>query len=495
MTIEQERSATSASAGGKSAHKGAGVGIVGPALPRPARPHRSESTAPQDALVRSLTGDAPVAVARAPRMLDCLGGLADFAGALQVMMPVASGVIAAAQQRTDDALVVSVLEGDQPLELVHLEAAQWQGSSPAIDLLGDLRPNETLAAGHVAALVQLARQLLIAGGSDRPRGLAFAVAADGDDPVSITPASLVAACLAALTATSSNDLDLARFAEVCAAAETAGIAAGAVAGGSICARLAQAGRLSVARCDPATPGQQVPIPNGVRFVGIDSAHRDPDFALKYARMRIASQMGAVLINKIIAHNSNGDLRWDGYLSRVSMTDYVDRFRDRLPTKLRGSEFTKRFGDISDEWMSVEPGFAYKVRSRSEHQIYEHGRSQQFVESLVRAARTKREDALVAAGEVMHASHWSYGQRCGLGSHQTDLLQNLLRTRGTAHGIYGARISERGGGGIVVAMIRDDERAMDAVRSAAADYEAETGLTTAILDGTSDGIDAHGIVVH
>lgn len=495
MTIEQERSASAPAAAAHSAHKTAAVGVAGPALPRAPRAHRGESSAPQDALVRSLTGDAPVAVARAPRMLDCLGGLADFAGALQVMTPVATGVMAAAQRRNDDALVVSVLEGDQPTELLHLEAAQWQGSSLAGDAVEDLTSNGTLAKGHVAALVQLARQLMIDGKADRPSGLAFAIAADGDDPVSITPASLVAACLAALDATDAGKREMTKFAEVCAAAEAAVVAAGAAASGSIGAFIAQPNALSVVRCDPATVGQQVPIPSGVRFVGIDSAHRDPDFARKYARMRTASQMGAVLIDKIIAHGGTGDLRWDGYLSRVSMTDYVDRFRDRLPTKLRGSEFTKRFGDLGDQSMSVEPGFTYKVRSRSEHQIYEHGRSQQFIECLVRAARTKSEDALIAAGEIMHASHWSYGQRCGLGSLQTDLLQNLLRTRGTSHGIYGARISERGAGGIVVAMIRDDDMAMDAVRSAASDYESETGLTTAILEGTSDGIEARGVVVH
>lgn len=491
MTIEQERSASAAGAPAQSAHPV--VGAAGPALPRSLRPHRGESTAPQDALVRSLTGDAPVAVARAPRMLDCLGGLADFAGALQVMTPVATGVIAAAQRRSDDALVVNVLEGDQPTELIHLEAARWHGSSPASDAVGNLHPNDTLTKCHAAALVQLARQLMLDGTSDRPSGLAFAIAADGDDPVSIAPASLVAACLAALDATDTKKRDIPKFAEACAAAEAAN--SGAAAGASIGAFLARPNALAVVRCDPATVGQQVPIPSGVRFVGIDSAYRDDDFARKYARMRIASQMGALLIDKIIAHDGNGDLRWDGYLSRVSMTDYVDRFRDRLPTKLRGSEFTKRFGDIGNEWMSVEPSITYKVRSRSEHQIYEHGRSQQFIECLVRAARTKSEDALIAAGEIMHASHWSYGQRCGLGSLQTDLLQNLLRTRGASHGIYGARISERGAGGIVVAMIRDDDMAMEAVRSAVADYESETGLTTAILDGTSDGIEARGVVVH
>ena len=95
---------------------------------------------------------------------------------------------------------------------------------------------------------------------------------------------------------------------------------------------------------------------------------------KYRRVRTATFMGRFLIDRIVGHDGAGNLRWDGNLSRISVADYVDRFRDRIPTRLKGSEFLKRFGETGDPLTSVAAEVVYKIRSRTEHHVYEHSRS-------------------------------------------------------------------------------------------------------------------------
>ena len=175
-----------------------------------------------------------------------------------------------------------------------------------------------------------------------------------------------------------------------------------------------------------------------------------------------------------------------------MNDYVERFRDRIPTKLTGADFIDKFGMPEDPACCIDPRTIYKVRSRTEHQIYEHARAVQFYECLSRAARTQDERAFTVAGELMYASHWSYGQRCGLGSIETDLLVNLIRRHGEDAGIYGAKVTGRGCGGVVAVLMRDEEQTHAALGGALEDYSLQTDRRAALLCGSLAGALPSGV---
>jgi len=209
---------------------------------------------------------------------------------------------------------------------------------------------------------------------------------------------------------------------------------------------------------------------------------------------MATAMGRELIGRIIAHAGLGNATWDGYLSRISVSDFVERFRDRIPTKITGGAFTDRFGEPDVLFGPVDPSFVYKVRSRTEHHVYEHDRAMQFVQYLTRAARVSDDgQSLAAAGELMYASHWSYGQRCGLGGIETDLMVNLLRKHGQQAGIFGAKITGQGCGGVVGVLMRDTDEAMGAVERAMEAYQAAKNLTPRLLRSTGAGIMETGVV--
>ena len=174
-----------------------------------------------------------------------------------------------------------------------------------------------------------------------------------------------------------------------------------------------------------------------------------------------------------------------------MNDYVERFRDRIPTKLRGEEFLERFGETGDWLTRVDPTYVYKIRSRTEHHIYEHARSGQFVECLSRAIRNDNHRVLSDVSKLMYASHWSYGQRCGLGSVKTDLLVSLLRKQRDVD-IYGAKVSGRGCGGIVTLFMRATDSADAALGAALEAYAAKTGESARLIRGSSPGALVAGV---
>ncbi|GJM26458.1 MAG: hypothetical protein DHS20C16_28730 [Phycisphaerae bacterium] len=241
----------------------------------------------------------------------------------------------------------------------------------------------------------------------------------------------------------------------------------------------KAGFLSPICCRPLEIGECLALPAGVTLVGIDSGIVYPNATKKYLHARTTSKMGAAIIARLMGVSDSSQEQGHDYLSRISVSEYVERFRDLLPTKIKGQQFLDRFGPLPHRTAAIDAKEIYKIRSRTEHHIYENERVRHFADRLSRANRTGGAAEIVEAGELMYASHWSYGQRCGLGSRETDTLVNLLRDRGPDAGIYGARVSGAGAGGTVVVLMRDSDDTRSAIAAAVGEYEQETGLVSVI----------------
>jgi L-arabinokinase len=93
---------------------------------------------------------------------------------------------------------------------------------------------------------------------------------------------------------------------------------------------------------------------------------------------------------------------------------------------------------------------------------------------------------------MYASHWSYGQRCGLGSIETDMLVNLLRQSDANPDIYGAKITGCGCGGVVAVLMRTSDRATAAVDQAIEDYQARAERKARLIRGSLPGALVSGV---
>lgn len=436
-------------------------------------------------LVKRLPESAPCIVARAPGRLNVMGGIAEYTGSLVLNMPAQDVVAIAMQPRTQTELSFLLDEGDEFLiPLSQLEDAQQNPISAETGKSLIVGEDENLKRCVLGTIVELRRTKII---PDFSSGLT--VALDRLHPglfgiaeyISITSAMTVA-----VAGMFGVELEIHDAVNICRKVQNDWLDLPAGNTDAMCCLRGEPYVLAGLLSDSFAPEGSVSMNDGVRFVGIDCGATHDDRHEKYNRVRVASFMGRMLIDRIVNHDGVKDIQWNGNMSCVSVTDFVERFRDRIPTRMRGDDFLDRFGDTDDPQTTIDPDCIYKIRSRTEHHIYEHTRCRQLVECLSRWIRSKDPGALVDAEAAMYASHWSYGQRCGLGSIETDLLVNLIRRHGADVEIYGAKITGHGCGGMVAVLIQPTKKALEAVDYAVNDYVDQTGLQVTMVDDSSPG---------
>ncbi|MHC4443460.1 MAG: GHMP family kinase ATP-binding protein [Planctomycetota bacterium] len=243
--------------------------------------------------------------------------------------------------------------------------------------------------------------------------------------------------------------------------------------------LGEADALLQIRCQPDLILGTLTIPQNLTIAGIDVGMRLDIYNQRYADNRDASLIGRFLIERMLKLSGAVGDPTGGYLANISPNEYVRRFRNELPVKLRGKDFLDYFGQPQELEINVQTSQIYKVRSRTEHHIYENDRTHRFMERLARVLRTSGRDALAEAGELMYASHWSYSQRCGMGSIETDILVNCIRQRGPEQGLYGAKVTAGGCGGTVAVLMENNANSKTALEAACAEYATKTGQTPTI----------------
>jgi L-arabinokinase len=241
----------------------------------------------------------------------------------------------------------------------------------------------------------------------------------------------------------------------------------------------------------------VQLPPTLEVWGIDSGIRHEVGGADYAGVRIGAFMGYRLIAGVAqlpvkglgdGHVEITDPKWGGYLANVAPSKWESKYRDLLPEVMDGGFFLQAFGGISDPVTYVDPTRSYRVRQPTAHPIYEHRRVQLFRDLLVAGATEKKER--LQLGDLMYQSHASYSA-CGLGSSGTDRLVALARRAGRGAGIYGAKITGGGSGGVVAVLARAGSR--ETVDGIAREYERLTGRSAIVLGGSSDGAAKFGVV--
>ncbi len=425
-----------------------------------------------------------------------MGGFAEYTGSLVLAYPLADDVTVAAAPRDDREIHLTLLKGSgngSPRSMAWSldDFLTSEGHAVSAQAILAVLPD---GCGGIARQVATAiYALLNASGAERSCGISIAISSTLEECHGIAARSAV--CVASMMAISNLwglDIDSGKLAEHCCQAENLLWRRGQEVSDATAVSRCQAGRIfQFDSRNRGLPGS-LELPEGVAFTGIDSGSIHKDAEQKYLKARTTAFMGRNIIGRILAADPRHGPPWDGYLSQLSVTDYVARLRDRLPTKMRGADFLDRFGESGDVLTTIEPTEIYKIRSRTEHHIYENTRAADFAGRIARATRTKDGNAVIEAGELMFASHWSYGQRCGLGSIETDRLVTLLRNEGINAGIYGARISGRGAGGTVVVMHADNETTRQVLLSVKEQYSQATGRRARLLSGTADGATIRGV---
>lgn len=432
----------------------------------------------------------PIYVVRAPARLDCMGGIADYSGSLVCEMPLDRAVLMGLQARDDRKVVV------------HSAGADKLGLSPDVTLaLDDLAPEpgtvdydtvrrslsaapKTAWAAYVAGAFSV---LQGEGHMDRfPHGATIVLGSNIPFRVGASSsAALEIAAMHGLNLLYGINLDGMTLAVLSQKVENHVVGAACGIMDQVTCTMGTRGRLLSLLCQPHTVQEQIPIPEGLRFIGISSGIRREIKGTRYTNSRIGAFMGlAILRDRLRSGNGAAANLRLGYLCNLSTTEYVESCRSLLPSSISGRAFTRRYGTTPDPVTTVDPEVVYKVRSRVEHPVYEHRRVTDFTECIRLAGSSDKPEYLKRAGGLMYASDWSYTHRCGLGSAETAWIVRETRKLGVEAGFYGARITGGGAGGTVA--VAGNDRMFDHLDGLLERYGQATGIEADLFTGTSPG---------
>jgi galactokinase len=435
----------------------------------------------------------PISVARAPGRLDVMGGNVDYTGGMVLQSLLREAVWAAVQTRTD-----------HRIRILNPGAAQF-GWETALEL-------------QVADLTDLQRLQLLCGHTETLRWTSYVVGAlhllasrcrwgaTGGADIFIasdllpnkgvsSSAALVMAVLKA--AASARDIPLHGIALATAGQWVENVVVGAACGimDQAAIVLGEKHRLLPLLCQPCQPLPLVRLPAGLRIWGIDSLVPRSTTGTAYEIARAAAFIGYKLIcqredidivsDPLSAIPRSTDVRWNGYLSNLSPSEFRSRYEHWLPESLSGREFLTRAAAHADPFTRIHPDTEYPVRAAARYAIEENLRVQR-VHALLESSSTEMPDsALRLIGELFHQSHTAYAE-CGLGSEACDELV----ARALKAGLPAAKMTGGGGGGVVAVVGRQQHQ--PAIQHIAQEYATTTGTMPHLFEGSSDGVDAFAV---
>ncbi|MFQ5430812.1 MAG: hypothetical protein ACE5E1_10935 [Phycisphaerae bacterium] len=432
--------------------------------------------------------DGIVAVARAPAVLDVMGGIGEDSGSLLLTATTGLAFHVAAWRTAGQA--------------VHL---RWAAQDAAVEHSDDSLPIAMLASTPAAEIANRCRRdgvewaapsLLIlhhlwarTGEPGAETGLALVI--DTDFPPAADLGRLhvqAAATIDTIYKLFGLEADPNAQSRICA--ETVGLLEGLCharkAMTALCAP--PDGGLLQLRFEPGNPiCEPLRLPEDVIIKGVSTRLGRPTTRRRLIETRTCSEMG----HRMILHLQQRDgARPDprgSRLSAITPTEFVERYRDRMPSKITRQDFLSKFGTVRGlDGDGADPKAVFKIRSRAEHHIYENRRVHDFATNIVRARRNRSEEALNTAGGLMYASHWSHSQRCGIGGVETDRLVSFIRGHGAEAGLFGAKVTAGGEGGELVVLMRDDDRAHAALRDAVARAEEVSRQPVHVFEGCLPG---------
>jgi galactokinase len=423
---------------------------------------------------------------QAPAAIDVMGGICEEGGSLLLTATLGLAVRACTWPISEDQLIIqhkSAAAGEK----WRTWQAPYGGLSKAADqpMVEDGDPSTRSA---VAPAVAVLRQLVQSGRMPAASGGLFVgLYGDMDEITDLgRPCAVATAVLEA--ATRLFDLSVDRQTKTQwvaqAAASLAGVRRLRLAMTSLAGPATES--LMQLRFYPQPSCEVLELPPGVIIAAARTRLSRPTPAERIAQTQICADMGLRLISELNRQDGIALKSTGARLAAITPSEYVRRYRNRLPGKITVRQFEARFGPLRSMDATLDPASVLKVRSRVEHYIYENRRVHDFVTHMARARRVNPDEALAQSGELMYNSHWSHSQRCGIGGVETDRLINAIRRRGCPMGLYGAKVTGGGDGGEVVVLMRDDEIAREALAAAVAEASAASRAAIQLYDGSMAG---------
>ncbi len=434
-----------------------------------------------------------IVLVRAPARLDLMGGIADYCGANVFEATLSNAVVMGSQVRGDRLLQVFSIgvesEGLTPSLNTSLDDFYADGKLKEYDEIKSFFKSnpKTAWAGYVlGAFYVLLKENRV---KKFESGLNLLIQSNVPMGAGISSsAAIEVATMMSVNEQYQLNLSLLEIARLAQIVENRVVGAPCGIMDQITSVAGEEGKVISILCRPDKILELVQLPEEVCLLGINSKVKRSTAGSAYTDARTAAFMGLTILTKKF-----GLEELSGYLCNLSVKDFRGKYWDSLPTSINGSTFLAQYGETIDRVTKVNPDKTYRVRSRTEHPIYENDRVKQFIECLKKATdegnREKAKSHLIQAGKLMYASHWSYRQRVGLGSPNVDMIVNKIREIGTEGGLFGAKITGGGGGGTVAVLCVGD--VSESIEKVILDYKEKTEIDAGVLTGSSPGAAQYG----
>jgi len=434
-----------------------------------------------------------ITVVRAPARLDLMGGIADYCGANVFEATLANAVVMGSQPRQDEQLQIFSLgiedEGLTPALRISLKDFYQDNDLKTYEGIKQFfeRDAKTSWAGYIlGAFYVLLQERKV---EKFRHGLNMVM--QSNVPLGAGISSSAAIEIAAMVSVNEQyqlnlePLEIARLAQM---VENKVVGAPCGIMDQITSVAGEEGKVVSILCQPDKILELVELPENTHLVGINSKVKRSTAGSAYTDTRTAAFMGLTILTKEFNLKE-----LNSYLCKLSVQEFREKYWNALPKEINGQQFLDRYGETIDPITTVDSEKTYHVRSRVEHPIYEHARVQQFIEFMKSAHNAPEKNSATSylrkAGKLMYASHWSYRQRVGLGSSNTDVIVNKVRELGEENGFFGAKITGGGGGGTVAVLCLGD--ISNALEQVISDYKAKTGIDAEVFTGSSPGATAFG----
>ncbi|MGB3848852.1 MAG: hypothetical protein WA958_02705 [Tunicatimonas sp.] len=402
-----------------------------------------------------------VTQATASGRLDVMGGITDVAGSLllqRALAPVATAYVA---NRDDQSVTLKIVHQGTATHDIVCSYPELIGSFPTVqyDYI-----RQQVRNVHPDPLVMVLLGCLVVLFAERKlkfEGLAVVLVSDL--PWEAGVGAFAALEMALLKAVSNSlNLTVAPYELPLAAHHAENWVGGFSTGPSrhLVASLGDLQQLTPLRCQPAEVFHPIPLPDTLSFVGLGTggAVRLDDPAP--ARLRVAMFMGysivaladGATVRDLEVAKETGDwsaLPYGGYLGNIPPSEFEDKYLSLLPEGLTGQDFVEKFRTSIDVVSFIDRDEEYPVRKAARLAVYENFRAQLFVQVVKNYSPEFQNYAnrLTLMGELMYQSHQSYTD-CGIGYPGADDIVARVKAAGPRKGLYGARITAPGSGGMV-----------------------------------------------
>lgn len=254
-------------------------------------------------------------------------------------------------------------------------------------------------------------------------------------------------------------------------------------------------------CQPCQPYELVELPPNLRLWGLDSGVRHSVAGLEYESARAATFLGYRFLcdweclEPVLDETSIlprwVEPRWEGYLARVSPSEFRTRYEARLPESMTGVDFQALAVPHLDPFSPVRQEVSYPVRAATRYAVEENWRVTTFFRLIAAAPGPVDDMTSALLGELMYLSHVGYTQ-CGLGSAATDKIVELVRTE-RHNGLLGAKITGGGAGGTVAILGHETAAAASALQRVVEKYSLWSKHEPYLFQGSSVGCDKFGVL--